>query len=269
MWKDVEMKKIDIKISLLLAGLSLIGGLFVFPYQIENLQNTYPQEYDNLLETMPLPYSLMFVLSSVQILIFAFILSLLGIKLARKTGFSLGILDAFFHKEKIRVEARKVILSVGFGITTAFVLVVMDRFYFVNKIEIVGELEGGFSLMGLLAGIFYGGVFEEILLRLFFMSLLVWIMMKLFKGNEKRFPDYYYWISIIIASILFAAGHLPATSMIFGELSPILVIRCFALNGIGGLFFGYLYWKKGFEYAVMSHMFTHISLQLLFNPLFY
>ncbi|WP_191562229.1 hypothetical protein [Metabacillus idriensis] len=48
-----------------------------------------------------------------------------------------------------------------------------------------------------------------------------------------------------------------------------ILVRCFLLNGIGGLFFGYLYWKKGFEYAVLSHMFAHISLQLLFIPLFY
>ncbi|MFC7687462.1 type II CAAX prenyl endopeptidase Rce1 family protein [Ureibacillus sp. GCM10028918] len=263
------MKKVDLKISLFLAVICLIGGLFVLPYQIEILQDTLPQEYERLLETMPIPYSLLLVASSVQISVIAFVLSFIGIKLARKTGFSLKLLDAFFQKEKIKVEARIVLLSVLLGLIAAFVLVVMDRFYFQNKIEILGELQTGFSLMGLLAGIFYGGVFEEIMLRLFFMSMLVWIMMKLFKRNKKRLPDIYYWIALMIASFMFAAGHLPATKMMFGELTPLLIVRCFLLNGIGGIFFGYLYWKKGFEYAVIAHMFTHISLQLLITPLFY
>ncbi|WP_052129903.1 CPBP family intramembrane glutamic endopeptidase [Ureibacillus sinduriensis] len=263
------MKKIDLKISLFLAVICLIGGFFVLPYQIATLQDTFPQENDSLIEALPVPYSLMLVINSIQILMIAFFLSFIGIKLARKTGFSLSILDAFFQKEKIKLETRKVIVSIVFGFITAFVLVGMDRFYFQNKIEILGELQSGFSLMGLLAGIFYGGVFEEIMLRLFFMSLLVWILMKLFKRDEKKLPNYYYWISILIASIVFAAGHLPATNMLFGELSFVLIVRCFVLNGIGGIFFGYLYWKKGFEYAVIAHMFTHISLQLLFNPLFH
>ncbi|MDN4495030.1 CPBP family intramembrane glutamic endopeptidase [Ureibacillus aquaedulcis] len=263
------MKKIDLKISLLFSVICLIGGFFVLPYQIENLQHTFPQESDRLLETMPLPYSLLLAVSSIQISILAFILSFAGIKLARKTGFSLKIIDEFFQKEKIRVEAGSVLLAVVFGVMTAFVLVVMDRFYFQKQIEILGELQSGFSLNGLLAGVFYGGVFEEIMLRLFFMSLIVWLMMKLFKGNKNRLPNAYYWIAIMIASLVFAAGHLPATNMIFGELTPLLIVRCFLLNGIGGLFFGYLYWKKGFEYAVIAHMFTHISLQLLFIPIFY
>lgn len=263
------MKKTELKISLFLTVICLIGGFFVLPFQMENLQYTFPQEYDSLIETLPLPYSLMLIMSSVQILIMAFVLTFIGIKLARKTGFSLSILEAFFQKEKIRAEPGKVIVSVLFGFVTAFILVGMDRFYFQNKIEILGDLQSGFSLMGLLAGIFYGGVFEEVMLRLFLMSLLVWIMMKLFKRDGNRLPYYYYWVSILIASIVFAAGHLPATNMIFGELSFVLIVRCFVLNGIGGNFFGYLYWKKGFEYAAIAHMFTNISLQLLFNPLFY
>ncbi|MFS1511603.1 CPBP family intramembrane glutamic endopeptidase [Chengkuizengella sp. SCS-71B] len=126
-----------------------------------------------------------------------------------------------------------------------------------------------FSFLGLLVGVLYGGVFEEILLRLFFMSLLIWIFQKIFKRNKGYLSNKYYWIAIVISAALFAAGHLPATEMLFGELTTNLIFRCFLLNGIGGLLFGYLYWKKGFEYVVLAHMVSHISLQLLFIPLFY
>ena len=121
----------------------------------------------------------------------------------------------------------------------------------------------------MLAGIFYGGIFEEVLMRLLVMSLLVWVFHKIFTRKKENIPGWNYWLSIIIAASLFAAGHLPATTMFFGELTGILIFRCFLLNGIGGLFFGYLYWKKGLEYSIIAHMFTHVTMQLIFTPLFY
>ncbi|QNG59479.1 CPBP family intramembrane metalloprotease [Bacillus sp. PAMC26568] len=124
-------------------------------------------------------------------------------------------------------------------------------------------------MAGLFAGVLAGGVFKETLLRLFLVSLLVWIFQRVFGRKSEQMPDRYYWITIAIASLVFAAAHLPFTSLVFGDLTAMILVRCFLLNGIGGLFFGYLYWKKGFEYAVLSHIFAHISLQLLFIPLFY
>ena len=133
----------------------------------------------------------------------------------------------------------------------------------------IGENTPEFSYWGLLVGILYGGVFEEILLRLFFMSLLIWVFLKVFKRTIENLSSKVYWIAIFISSAFFAAGHLPATEMFFGELTTILIVRSFLLNGIGGLFFGYLYWKKGLEYAILSHVFCHFSSQLIFIPIFY
>lgn len=262
------MKKIDLKISLLLALLCLIGGFLVVRYQLETLQNTLPEQYDTLINTLPISIGVLSIISSLQITIFSFVLSFIGIKLARKVGFKFNILDAFFSKQRVEINFKSLLMAVGFGVITAFILVGADRFYFQYHIEIMNQTQIGFSAIGLLTGIFYGGVFEEIMLRLFVMSLLVWFMMKLFRRNEQSLPNYFYWIAIVIASLLFAAGHLPATMMLYGDLTIELIVRCFLLNGIGGILFGYLYWKKGFEYAVFAHMFTHIALQLVFIPMF-
>ncbi|MEK9199567.1 CPBP family intramembrane glutamic endopeptidase [Lysinibacillus halotolerans] len=261
------MKKVDLKISLILAFICLIGGFFLVPYQLEMLQNTSSDQYDSLIKTIPIPIYILSMISSLQIAIFSFVLSFIGIKLARKVGFKLNIFDSFFSKEKTKIDLKSTLMAVGFGVITAFVLVGADQFYFQHNIEAIGKGQAETSVIGLLAGIFYGGVFEEIMLRLFFMSLLVWLMMKLFRRNQQSLSNSFFWIAIVIASLLFAAGHLPATVMVFGDLTVELIIRCFLLNGIGGIFFGYLYWKKGFEYAVLAHMFTHIALQLLFIPL--
>jgi hypothetical protein len=47
----------------------------------------------------------------------------------------------------------------------------------------------------------------------------------------------------------------------------IIVARAIILNGIGGIIFGWLYWKKGLESAIISHFSLDIILQdfLLFR----
>ena len=65
-----------------------------------------------------------------------------------------------------------------------------------------------------------------------------------------------------IEAILFAAGHLPATVMTM-ELTPVVLIRCFALNGAFGLAFGRLYRKHGIQYAMLAHAGVHIVSKLI------
>ena len=159
-----------------------------------------------------------------------------------------------------------------FGAITGFVNIGADKYYFRQLIPEIGDLTPETSLIGMLFGIFYGGIFEEVLMRLLVMSLLVWVFHKIFTRKKENIPGWNYWLSIIIATGLFAAGHFTATTMFFGELTGILIFRCFLLNGIGGLFFGYLYWKKEsglFHYSayVYSHyhainIYTFILLKL-------
>ena len=69
----------------------------------------------------------------------------------------------------------------------------------------------------------------------------------------------------MIAAILFAASHLPATWMAFGELTPMLLFRCFLLNGGFGLFFGWAYRKYGIQYAMIAHASLHIVSKLIWT----
>jgi hypothetical protein len=48
-----------------------------------------------------------------------------------------------------------------------------------------------------------------------------------------------------------------------------IIIRAFVLNGIGGIGFGYLFWKKGLAYSMVAHGVTHIFMQLIFMPLMF
>jgi len=65
-------------------------------------------------------------------------------------------------------------------------------------------------------------------------------------------------VANVLAAVIFAAGHLPATINIFGSLTPLLIFRCFLLNGSFGIVFGWLYQKYGIQYAMLGHMGFHI-----------
>jgi membrane protease YdiL (CAAX protease family) len=105
----------------------------------------------------------------------------------------------------------------------------------------------------------YGGIVEEILMRLFLVSLLAWLLGKIFRSTEVVKNNLIMWTAIILAAILFGLGHLPITASIT-QITPIVLVRAIVLNGIGGLVFGWLYWKKGLEHAIVAHFSADIVL---------
>ena len=114
----------------------------------------------------------------------------------------------------------------------------------------------------ILATVTYGAVIEEVMLRLFWLSLIAFALHKLF-GRKNEAPTVAILIiANLIAAILFAAGHLPATEQMLG-LTPMLVFRCFLLNGGFGLMFGWLYRKYGLRYAMIAHGGCHIVSKLI------
>lgn len=106
---------------------------------------------------------------------------------------------------------------------------------------------------GLLASL-YGGIVEEILMRLFLVTLVVW----LFARMRHRAPtNGVYPAAIVVAAVVFGVGHLPAASEIW-PLDAIVISRTLLLNAIGGVVFGWLYWKRGLEMAIVAHASTDV-----------
>ena len=132
--------------------------------------------------------------------------------------------------------------------------------------EIQASNVASLSVNGVMASIFYGGIVEELMLRLFFMSLIALIIWKLFfrKHSANNIPQKVYIIANIVAAFAFAAGHLPATIGMFGELTPYLLIRCVALNGIAGYLFGELFRKHSIGYAMIAQATAHIVKFIIF-----
>jgi membrane protease YdiL (CAAX protease family) len=114
---------------------------------------------------------------------------------------------------------------------------------------------------GLLAS-FFGGIDEEIQLRLFALNLFLWLGRFIFRKPYGRPTAIAFWIANILAALLFGLGHLPAYSML-APLTPVIVARAVALNGLLGLAFGYLYWTRGLESAMLSHFSADLLLHVI------
>jgi hypothetical protein len=113
------------------------------------------------------------------------------------------------------------------------------------------------------ARLLYGGITEELLMRYGFMTLVVWIIFKI----SKRLNNATYVIGILMSSLLFALGHLPVVYSAVNNPSKMLIAYIIIGNSAAGILFGYQYWKKGLEAAMIAHMFAHLTMMLGENVL--
>lgn len=108
----------------------------------------------------------------------------------------------------------------------------------------------------------YGGFTEEITMRFGLMTIFVWIARFIFTRNKAIA----YWVGIFIAAFLFALGHLPIAFQTVQNPSVILISYILIGNTLGGIIYGWLYWKQGLGAAIIAHILTHVIL-LLLEPL--
>ena len=157
----------------------------------------------------------------------------------------------------VRFEKAELLRTLGLSIAAGIVLA-LDYWTFGAVIPGIREADAAMVNWTTLAScVLYGGVIEELMMRLFLMSLIAWLIWKLFFRKREEVPTGVLIAANVIAAVLFAAGHLPATQQMMG-LSPLVLFRCFLLNGGFGLLFGWLYRKYGIQYAMLSHALTHV-----------
>lgn len=246
--------KTGLKLAFVLLPFVAIGGFFTGRYSYQLLS----EELRKLVSEQMGGIDTYAIVSMVQSVMYAVVCAVLGSILAEKTG----LLKPFsFQGSMLR---KSVVITVACGVIFS-----LDYWVFGNLIPQVAEdYQSGITIRSVdnwIASVLYGGIVEELLIRFFLMSLLAWGIWKLFFGKyeKEEIPMQVFVIANIVSAIVFAAGHLPATLSSFGELSVLILIRCFLLNGLFGCAFGELYRRFGIQYAIVAHMGTHIVSKLI------
>ena len=246
------------KTLLFFAIAGLIGGFFTGIFVLES----YPPEMQQqLLDEMAAsglggfpPDITLGVITAVQALGYGILLGAVGIGLGKKTG---------LWKDERSITKQPMIACGIVAIVGGAVLILSDLLFFGKYSKVImGSYNVKPTLSYIIAAVIYGGVIEEVMLRLFWMTLVTFALWKVFDRKSERPSTVIVVIANIIAALLFAAGHLPATAAMIG-LSPMIVFRCFLLNGGIGLLFGWLYRKYGLRYAMLAHGGCHIVSKLI------
>src|SRR5437868_14153564 len=71
---------------------------------------------------------------------------------------------------------------------------------------------------------FYGGINEEILVRLLGLSALAWVFSRVWHTSAGLPTDTILWVANVFMAILFGLGHLPALKQLVGTISPLILV---------------------------------------------
>lgn len=238
------------KTLLFFTAVGLIGGFFTGIYVLDS----YPLEMRQQILAQGLNETALGLVMAVQSAGYGLFLGAAGIFLGKKTG---------MWKDEQSLTKKPLITAVAFSVIGGLALILPDILFFGKHSQPIMDSYGAKPTVPyMLAAVLYGGVIEEVMLRLFMMSLIAFILYKLFgRGTEKPAAGILIAANLA-AAILFAAGHLPATAAMM-ELTPMIVFRCFLLNGGFGLLFGWLYRKYGLRYAMIAHGGCHVVSKLI------
>ncbi len=256
---------INWKVFLLLWVASVLATIAVLPYSLAMQSSTL----QNLKLVIPLP-----VVISIQVLQSAVLFAIAifgGMFFAGRAGLGTPILDSATRGESVADRVRAILpLSIILGVMGTLVILGLEFFLF--QPAMLKELGNSAAVLnlrtsqpaawkGFLAS-FYGGIAEEILLRLFVMSFFVWLGHFISRTAEGKPTAGVIWVANIAAAVLFGLGHLPALAPLI-PLTALVIARTIVLNGLLGIVFGWLYWKRGLEAAMISHFSADLVLHVL------
>jgi hypothetical protein len=137
-------------------------------------------------------------------------------------------------------------------------LVVIDRVF------ALGRDWGGFTHppfpMSLVASA-TAGIGEEILFRLFMLSLWAWLLTAIL--GRRQPTQTIFWTANVIAAVAFTAAHLPAVMVLLNAATPtdlplVVLGELLVLNGIVGLVAGQQFLRHGLVAAVGIHFWADV-----------
>ncbi len=201
----------------------------------------------------PLSLPLIITIGVVQNLIVLSVAIGVGLFAARKLGLGAPLLEAWLYGRQSPQSVRG---SLGFGALTGIavgVVVLIPLLIAAPHLPGLPLVSAGRAALWkrVIVGL-YGGIDEEILTRLFLLSLFAWLGTKIFQKREAGLSPSVFWVANIVVAILFGLGHLPSASLVM-QITPAVVVIALILNGIPALSFGYLYWRRGLESAMIAH----------------
>ncbi len=248
--------------TLWIAG--MVGAVAVMPYVMELMED----QFETAVAEAGLGKLSLIALSLVQSAVLLAIAVSVGLWAARKLDLRAPVTEALVKRQPIISVAKEFLaLSLIVGALAGALVVALDRLVFQPLIPEfqAAELPQPAIWKGALASL-YGGIAEELLCRLFLLSLFA-LFLRWISRTPTRLSSWIFWTANVMVALLFGLGHLPAAASIL-PLTPIWVTRVLVLNGLFAVAAGYLFWKRGLESAMLAHWTADIVFHVITPILF-
>jgi hypothetical protein len=245
----------DLRLAALFGLAGVLAALALIPY----LQLLMPEALAQAQAKLHVPMSVLLAIQSVQAFVLVTLLALLGLRLGHPVGLGAPWLRALLARAPR--QAQPWWLAIGCGVAAGAVVIALDSLFRPHMPAPLQPLPAASAQVHAFAGFlasFYGGIVEEIELRLFLATFVAWL---LYRMAGRRQLGWHLAFAVVFAALLFGAGHLPAAAKVW-PLDAVVLVRTLALNGLAGLVFGWFYVKHGLESAMLSHFCADLVLHV-------
>ena len=196
--------------TLLLAA--ILGGLAIMPYSLRLIKTSN--------KPTGLPLSTILLLSIIQNTILSAIAIGIGLVAAHSIGLGVPYITAIVTGGQVQARASMLLLAMGMGLVDGFVLMLLDILFLPYWPKPVLELALSASLWENFTASFYGSINEELLTRLFGVSVTAWLLGRIWHTTSGAPTSAVFWAAIVLLAVLFAVGHLPTLKGLVNEVSP-------------------------------------------------
>jgi membrane protease YdiL (CAAX protease family) len=238
----------------------VLSVVSVTPYTLELNQELLRKAR----ERMRRPVWMLALLQVVQSSVLLAVATALGLLMAHQIGLGAPVLEGVLAGKPVAQQAEALIgPAVLYGVVTAALMLGLEITFFWPRLP--EGMRRAFPIPVLwkrFLACFYGGIAEELLCRLFLLSLLAWLLGRIWQVPGGLPAPGAFWLVNVLAALLFGLGHLPTTASLM-RLTPLLIWRALLLNGVVGVAVGYLFWRYGLEAAMVGHFSADLVLHVI------
>lgn len=194
----------------------------------------------------------------------------LGLWVARKIGLGAPYLEHRLDGGPPPAEPLSSIVrpAIVWATVTALIAFAIDAFFLrvlgveVPAPEIHARIDVAWWRSGLAS--LWAPFAEEIFDRLFLLSLIAWLGMKLFRvRGEGRGRMIALWVANLATAVFFGWYHISNEQLFVDPVPAIVAWRTVLIITPVGLAFGWLYWRRGLEAVILSHFVIDIIVHVI------
>jgi hypothetical protein len=199
--------------------------------------------------------------------------ALIGTFTAKKAGLGAPFIEGWLANSPIWQHSKSVVITALItGVLLGGLIIAVDVIVFTPFLEAATgysnanllnpDINRAAPWQGFLAAI-SAGITEEVLFRFFGVSLIAWLGGLIFKDAEGRPKAFIVVFAVFLWAVIFGLAHLQMPVAVEWELSSATIVRSLVINSMGGLVYGWMYWKKGLESAILVHFSTDVVLHVI------